>query len=160
MTGDRAEATVEMIIKALAGTKQRGVLYTAGRTPYQAEMPEAVFSVGSILHQWLFPQMAAVVHHGGAGTTAAALRAGVPSIIAPFMGDQPFWAQRLRGLRAAPRPNARRRLTAENLATAIDAVFAEPRIQARAAEIGERIRSEDGIARAVKVIEQFEMTSK
>jgi UDP:flavonoid glycosyltransferase YjiC (YdhE family) len=109
---------------------------------------------GSLPHSWLFPHMAAVVHHGGVGTTAAALRAGVPSIVAPFFGDQPFWGQRVAALGVGPRPILRRRLTVDNLAEAIRCTVSDTEMRTRAAELGERIQAEDGIARAVAVIEQ------
>ena len=75
--------------------------------------------IDSIPFSWLFPQMMAVVHHGGAGTTSMGLRAGVPSIVTPFMGDQPFWGQRVHELGVGPRPIPLRRLTVDQLTEAI-----------------------------------------
>ena len=99
--------------------------------------------------------MAAVVHHGGAGTTAAGLRAGVPSVVVPFMGDQPFWGRRVAALGAGPAPIPRKRLTAERLAAAITRAVSEPAIGREAAAVGRRIRREDGVAAAVGVIDRF-----
>ena len=82
-------------------------------------LPDNVRLIGSVPHSWLFPRMAAVVHHGGAGTTAAGLRAGVPSILTPFFGDQPFWGQRVQALGVGPAPIPRPRLTIDRLAQAI-----------------------------------------
>ena len=108
----------------------------------------------AVPHDWLFPHMAAVVHHGGAGTTGAGLRAGVPSIIAPVSNDQPFWARRVKALGAGPAPILRKRLTADRLAQAICVAVTDESIRKRAAELGETIRAEDGVVNAVRVINQ------
>jgi len=105
-----------------------------------------VLAVGDIPHDWLFPRTAAVVHHAGAGTTAAGLRAGVPALPVPVMADQPFWASRLHQLGVAPRPLPFRDLTAEALGAAITACLSEPAHRRRAAEIAHRIAAEDGAA--------------
>ncbi len=96
--------------------------------------------------------MAAVVHHGGAGTTGAALAAGAPSIVTPFFGDQPFWGRRVHTLGVGPAPIPRRRLTAEKLATAIQQAVSDEAMRRRAASLGERIRADRGIEHAVAVI--------
>ncbi len=103
-------------------------------------------------HGWLFPRCAALVHHGGAGTTAAGLRAGVPQALTPFASDQPFWARIVRGLGAGPDPIPPRRLTAERLAGAIRQAAGDPALRARAAALGQAIRAEDGVAQAVALI--------
>jgi UDP:flavonoid glycosyltransferase YjiC (YdhE family) len=111
--------------------------------------------IGSAPHTWLFPRMAAVVHHGGAGTTAAGLRAGVPSIVVPFFGDQPFWGQRVAALGVGPAPIPRQKLTADALAQAIQHATTDTTMQRKAAELGAKIRAEDGVAEAVKQIERY-----
>ena len=120
-----------------------------------ARLPESVYMTGSIPHAWLFPRMAAVVHHGGVGTTAAGLRAGVPSLAIPYFGDQPFWGQRIAALGVGPQPIPRSRLTADRLARALQTVTTDTAMQAQAARLGEAIRAEDGIGNAVRVIEDF-----
>lgn len=105
-----------------------------------------VLPVGDVPHDWLFPRTAAVVHHAGAGTTGAALRAGVPAVPVPVMADQPFWAHRLYELGVAPRPVPFQDLTAEALADAITACLTEPALRRRAAELGRGIAAEDGAA--------------
>ncbi|MFC1232157.1 MULTISPECIES: glycosyltransferase [Streptomyces] len=105
-----------------------------------------VLAVGDVPHDWLFPRTAAVVHHAGAGTTAAGLRAGVPAVPVPVMADQPFWASRLYGLGVAPRPVPFRDLTAEALGDAITACLSEPAHRRRAAELARGIAAEDGAA--------------
>jgi UDP:flavonoid glycosyltransferase YjiC (YdhE family) len=117
-------------------------------------LPENVIMVGSIPHSWLFPKMAAVVHHGGAGTTGAGLRAGVPSIITPFFGDQPFWGHKVYNLGVGPKPISRKRLTVENLTDAIQQAVSDTTMRKNASSLGERVRAENGVARAVEFIEQ------
>lgn len=106
-------------------------------------------------HDWLFPRMAAIVHHGGAGTTAAALRSGVPALVAPFTADQPFWGQRVYNLGVGPKPIPRSRLTADRLAEAISGMVYNRLMRERAAALGEKIRAEDGVGRAVEIIDRY-----
>ncbi|MEU9576557.1 glycosyltransferase [Streptomyces chilikensis] len=108
-----------------------------------------VLAVGDVPHDWLFPRTAAVVHHAGAGTTAAGLRAGVPALPVPVMTDQPFWASRLRRLGVAPRPLPFEDLTAEALAAAVTACLSEPSHRRRAAALARRIAAEDGAGRVL-----------
>lgn len=116
-----------------------------------ARVPEKnVLVIGDEPHAELFPRMAAVVHHGGAGTTAAALRAGVPAVTVPFTADQPFWARRVAALRAGPEPIPRRRLTPDRLARAIAAA---PDFRPGARAVADRLTGEDGTATAVRHIE-------
>jgi sterol 3beta-glucosyltransferase len=110
--------------------------------------------IGSTPFSWLFPRMAAVVHHGGAGTTSMGLWAGIPSIVTPFMGDQPFWGRRVYELGVGPQPIPRRRLTVDGLAESIRCAVSDTAMRERAARLGECIRAENGIARAVAIIEQ------
>lgn len=79
-------------------------------------------------HEWLLPQVAAVVHHSGAGTTAAGLRAGRPTVICPFFADQPFWGRRVHALGAGPLPIPQRELSARRLAKAITTATSDPEI--------------------------------
>jgi UDP:flavonoid glycosyltransferase YjiC (YdhE family) len=109
--------------------------------------------IDSIPHSWLFPRVAAVVHHGGAGTTAAGLRAGVPAVIVPFFGDQPFWGQRIAELGVGPKPVPRKKLTVERLAEAIQTAVIDDGMRQRAADLGSKIRAEDGVGRAVEIIQ-------
>jgi UDP:flavonoid glycosyltransferase YjiC (YdhE family) len=121
-----------------------------------ADLPGSVFMLDSVPFSWLFPRVAAVVHHGGAGTTAAGLRAGVPSVVVPFFGDQPFWGERVADLGVGPAPIPRQKLTAEGLARAIDGAVTDQTMRRRAAELGATIRAEDGTARAVAVVQGVE----
>jgi UDP:flavonoid glycosyltransferase YjiC (YdhE family) len=144
-----------LMLRALEIAGQRGVILLPGEEAASARLPENVFAVQSVPHDWLFPRMAAVVHHGGAGTTAAGLRAGKPAVVVPFLGDQFFWGDRIFRLGVGPKPLRARQLTAEKLARAITAATTDERMARRAAAIGQRIRAEDGVARAVEAVESI-----
>ncbi|HMQ34311.1 MAG TPA: glycosyltransferase [Chloroflexaceae bacterium] len=154
MPSSRPEEAAAMAVEALTRIGRRGLLYGGWGGLRAEQLPEHVHLTGSVPHSWLFPRVAAVVHHGGVGTTAAGLAAGIPSIVTPFFGDQPFWGQRVHELGVGPRPIPRRRLTADSLAEAVCVATSDQQMQARAAELGERLRAEDGVDRAVAVIER------
>ncbi|MBN2086030.1 MAG: glycosyltransferase family 1 protein [Anaerolineales bacterium] len=135
---------------ALKRSGQRGILPAGNSIPPPEQEDADIFSVGSVPHRWLFPQMSAVVHHGGAGTTGVGLRAGVPNIVIPFTADQPFWAARVRALGAGPEPIPLRKLTAEKLAAAIDQSLHDAAMRARCRALGVKIDAEDGVERAVE----------
>jgi UDP:flavonoid glycosyltransferase YjiC (YdhE family) len=151
MASREPEATADLVLSALAATGQRAVMLSGWAGLQADRLPPSVMMVESVPHAWLFPRVAAVVHHGGAGTTAAGLRAGVPSILIPFFGDQGFWAERVRALGVGPEPIPRPKLTAERLATAIQQSVADEALRRRAAELGATIRAEDGVGRAVTI---------
>jgi sterol 3beta-glucosyltransferase len=97
--------------------------------------------------------MAAMVHHGGAGTTAEGLRAGKPTAVFPSnFGDQLFWGRRVRALGAGPEPVTQERVTAEGLAAAIRAITEDEMMRSRAADVGDEMRTEDGVSRAVEIV--------
>ena len=106
-------------------------------------------------HEWLFPQVAAVVHHGGAGTTAAGLRAGKPTISCPLLGDQAFWGRVVYERGVGPRPIAQQQVSAERLGDAITTAVPDPMLHREAADIGTKIRTEDGVAHAVAIISRI-----
>jgi sterol 3beta-glucosyltransferase len=112
--------------------------------------------VDSVPFSWLFPRVGAVVHHGGAGTTAFSLRAGVPSIVVPFFADQPFWGHLVVKLGVGPKPIPRKKLTAERLAKAIDMAIADQRMRQCAVDLGSKIQAEDGVQLAVEVIQKIQ----
>jgi sterol 3beta-glucosyltransferase len=122
MAGSDPDALSAMVVEALARVKQRGILASGWGGLAHANLPDHVIAVESVPHDWLFPQMAAVVHHGGAGTTATGLRVGVPSIVVPFLADQFFWGQRVAQLGVGSNPIPRQQLTVQRLAAAIDGV--------------------------------------
>jgi UDP:flavonoid glycosyltransferase YjiC (YdhE family) len=109
-------------------------------------------SIGAVPHEWLFPQMAAVVHHAGAGTAAAGLRAGVPTVSVPIYTDQPFWAARITALGAGPRPVPYKELSTERLADAITEATTAPAYTARARQLSAALAAEDGTAPVVAAL--------
>ncbi|HEX5120169.1 MAG TPA: glycosyltransferase [Pseudonocardiaceae bacterium] len=113
---------------------------------------DGILAIGDVPHSWLFPRMAAVVHHGGAGTTAAALRADRPSVLTPIYADQPLWAARVHALGAGPEPLPLRRVTASALATAIRAAITDDRYAAAARRLADRLAAEDSISPAVPAL--------
>ncbi len=146
--------SARLALKALELSGQRGVIASGWGGLKAGDVPESVYLVESLPHRWLFPRMGAVVHHGGAGTTAAGLVAGVPSIVVPFMGDQGFWGKRVADLGVGTAPIPRKRLTAERLAAAITQTVTDPAMRQRAADLGQKLNAEDGIAQAVTAIER------
>lgn len=155
MSSRKPEETADLILAALARTQQRAIIHAGWGGMQRVDLPDTVMMVDNVPFAWLFPRVAAVVHHGGAGTTAAGLRAGVPSVIVPFFGDQPYWGQRVADLGVGPAPIPRKKLTAERLTQAIQTAVTDQAMRGRAVELGARIRAEDGIARAVAVVEQM-----
>jgi sterol 3beta-glucosyltransferase len=147
--------TANLVLAALDRAGQRGILVSGWGGLSQAHLPDAVHMMESVSHSWLFPRVAAAVHHGGAGTTAAGLRAGVPSIVVPFFGDQLFWGQRVEKLGVGTAPIPRKKLTVENLARAIDQTVTDPVMRQQAANLGAKIQAEDGITNAVRIIESI-----
>ena len=145
--GDTARVAREAV-EALRLTGTRGVISGMGRLD---GLPDDVIAIDGAPHSWLFPRMAAVVHHGGAGTSAAGFRAGVPSIITPFALDQHAWACRAHELGVGPKPVPAKRLTAVKLAQAIRAATT-PEVIERARRLGEAIAAENGARDAAMVI--------
>ena len=149
------EHTARTVLGALARAGRRGIVSTGWGGMRPEELPRHVFAVGSVPHEWLFSRVAAVVHHGGAGTTAAGLRAGRPSILTPFFGDQGFWGRRVHALGVGPRPVPFQRITEEWLAGAIQEAVGTGEMQRRAAELGVRLREERGVEHAVLAFERL-----
>ncbi|CAA9577642.1 MAG: UDP-glucose:sterol glucosyltransferase, partial [uncultured Thermomicrobiales bacterium] len=142
-------------LEALERSGRRGVLASGWGGLTAADLPDTVFPVTSIPHTWLFPRMAAVVHHGGAGTTGAALRAGVPSVVVPFGLDQPFWGRRVAALGVGTQPIPRKRLTSARLAKAITESTTDAAMLRRAGALGRDLGAEDGVGAAVALIHRF-----
>jgi UDP:flavonoid glycosyltransferase YjiC (YdhE family) len=155
MTGRDPRKMTDVVRRAVKRSGQRAVLLSGWGKFGEADLPNTIYSLPQAPHNWLFPRMSAVIHHGGAGTTAAGLRAGVPSILVPHFADQPFWANRIEDLGVGPKGIIRHRLTAENLADAIVEATTNPNIQHKAAELGKKIRSENGVRQAVELIEDY-----
>ena len=154
MTSRDPKRITQLILDAVIKSNQRAILQSGWGGLQAEDLPESVMMVGSIPHSWLFPKMSAIVHHGGAGTTAAGLRAGVPNLVIPFFGDQPFWGQRLSELGVGPDPISIKKLSANSLSSSIEIMISDPDMASRARSLGEKIRDEKGVDNAVKIIER------
>lgn len=152
MPGLDPQRMAAVVVEALAKAGKRGLFATGGGALAGHGLPETVHVIDAAPHDQLLPRVAATLHHGGAGTTGASLRAGRPTVICPFFGDQPFWGRRVAALGAGPPPLDRRRLTADSLAAAIMATDS-PEMRRRAAATGAAIQAEDGVATAVRFVE-------
>lgn len=155
MAGRDPAELARLVIEALAKSGQRGLLLTGWGGIRTESLSENLLVVESAPHGWLFPRMSAVVHHGGAGTTAEGLRAGVPSVIVPFILDQFFWGARVKRSGLGPAPIPRKRLTADRLATAIRIAVTDTDIRQRTRLCGAAIRAENGIGNAVGVVNSY-----
>lgn len=155
MVDHKNEEVTQTIIKALEETQQRGILLAGWGDMGKGLLPDNIFRVDSVPHDWLFPRVAAVVHHGGAGTTAAGLRAGVPSVIIPSFGDQFFWGWRVHKLGVGPKPISRKKLTINSLSGAIQQAISEVSIRDKSVDLGRKIRAENGVETAVELIEIY-----
>lgn len=154
MASQDPEQTAQMVLAAFKQAGVRGLIASGWAGMTADDLPDDVFLLEKAPHDWLFPRMAAVAHHGGAGTTAAGLRAGVPSIVVPTRGDQPFWGRRVHDLGCGPAPIPRKQLTADRLAYALRMAVTHDPMRARAAAVGEQIRAEDGVAAAVRIVQE------
>jgi UDP:flavonoid glycosyltransferase YjiC (YdhE family) len=153
MTPDQGERLNDIIAAAVGRAGVRAVVQSgwAGLVP----SGDDILGVGDVPHDWLFPRMAAVVHHAGAGTTGAGLRAGVPAVGVPVLVDQPFWAARLHHLGVGPPPLPLHQLTADALADALRTCLDRPAYRDRATELGHRISAEDGAEAVLTQIAQL-----
>jgi sterol 3beta-glucosyltransferase len=149
---NHAAEKIDYIVRAsLEQTKQRGVILSGWGSVRHPPSKDFLY-LDVVPHDWLLPHCKMVIHHGGAGTTSAGLRAGVPNIVVPFMADQPFWGKRIYAMGASPKHILVKNLSVEKLAAAI--VEAESKvIRERAQVIGQHIRGEDGVNQAVRLIE-------
>ena len=151
---NRDRKRIDRIVReALEQTGNRGVILS-GWSRIQESSSSDLLYLEATPHDWLLPRCKMVIHHGGAGTTAAGLRAGIPNIVVPFMGDQPFWGERVYAIGAGPRPVLVKSLSARKLAQAI-LESEHHTLQQRADTIGRQIRAEDGTTEARKWIEEY-----
>jgi UDP:flavonoid glycosyltransferase YjiC (YdhE family) len=155
MTGGDPAATSALVLEAVRRAGVRAVLLSGWGGLDAAALPSGVLVLDEVPHDWLFGRIAGVVHHGGAGTTAAAFRAGVPQAVVPHMADQPYWGRRVRALGAGPSPLPRHKVTAASLAGALAALTGDAGMRARARAVATAVRAEDGVGEAVRLIRGF-----
>lgn len=147
------QQTYQVVLEALQRCGQRAILASGwGGVLGQVEPNSRLYSLDYAPHEWLFPRMAAVVHHGGIGTTTAGLKAGAPTVIIPFNYDQPFWGAQVARLGVGPAPIPRQQLNAERLAQAIQMCLEDESIRQNAAVMGRQMRCEDGICHTIEII--------
>jgi sterol 3beta-glucosyltransferase len=157
MINRQAERIYKVVAEAIAKSHHRAIFLT-GWGDWKADpVPENILPLQAVPHAWLLPRCKAVIHHGGAGTTAAGLRAGIPNIVIPHTADQPFWGGRVRALCAGPAPLPLKKLTAPRLLAAL-AEAESPPIIAAAEATGRLIRAENGVEAAIRLIEQTKLT--
>jgi UDP:flavonoid glycosyltransferase YjiC (YdhE family) len=149
MSPRKPAALERTIFEAVEGAGVRAVVLRGAARLGSGETPDDICMVDEVPHDWLFPRVRALVHHGGSGTTGMGLRAGVPALAIPFFFDQAFWGSRLAVLGVGPDPIRYRRLTAQRLAAALDVITQDAGMRGRAAAIGARVRGENGVADAV-----------
>lgn len=154
MTNREPAEVAGAVVSALKSAGVRAIVLSGWGGLSKSELPPDMFAVDWVPFDWLFSKVAAVVHHGGAGTTAASLRAGLPTIVVPFFLDQFYWGKRVFDLGVGPQPIFRKHLEAESLAAAIRLATTSRDMRERASALGQRIRAENGVARAVSTFER------
>lgn len=155
MISSNPEELTRLVVEALEQSGQRGIILGGWAGLAESTLPSTILRVDHVPHSWLFPRTATVVHHGGVGTTHAGLRAGRPTVIVPFFGDQPFWGDRVFELGAGPAPVPQQGLTAGQLTAAISKATHNQKMQEMAEQIGVQIRQEPGVAQAIAIIEDY-----
>ena len=148
------ERIYQSVFEALARTKNRAIILSGWSEVQNLDFSENVLVMESVPHDWLLPRCKLVIHHGGAGTTAAGLRSGIPNLVVSFAADQPFWGARVHAIGAGPQPIPVKKLTAEKLVAAL-AEADEDALRNSAQAVGRKIRAEDGVGASVKFIEAY-----
>ena len=144
-----------LVVQAAKLAGQRLILQSGWAGLGQQDLPSTIFALDYAPYRWLFPRLAAVVHHGGSGTTGFGFWVGIPNILTPFLFDQFYWGERIQVLGVGPAPIPQKALTAEKLAAAMETAVTNQSMRQKAAVLGEKIRQEDGIETAVHLIKQL-----
>lgn len=153
MVGRDPQRTGRIVTEAVRLARVRAVIVTAWGGIVPDGMHNDIIYMDEVPFDWLFPQMAAIVHHGGSGTTGSATASGRPQVICPFLKDQKFYANRLFTTGATPAPLPQQQLTVANLTNAIRLAVGNKTLASRAAELGERVRNEGGFVDALRALE-------
>jgi UDP:flavonoid glycosyltransferase YjiC (YdhE family) len=155
LSPDDAAETADLVLSALRQTGVRAIIQGWNEYLTGKDLGDDILHAGSIPHTWLFQRAAAVVHHGGFGTTASAFAAGIPQLIIPHIIDQFVWGNVVQSKTAGPKPISRAKLTTENLSHGILECLQNNQMISTASELGSRIRQEDGITKAIDLIESI-----
>lgn len=142
-----------VVRESLVQTGNRGIILS-GWSRVKNHSSDQLLYLDAVPHDWLLPRCRMIIHHGGAGTTSAGLRAGIPNIVVPFTADQPFWGRRVHVIGAGPRPIPVRKLSTEKLTRAILEAESDP-YRERARTAGQMVRNEDGVGQAIAFIESY-----
>ena len=151
-TGDPAQLA-RIVVEGVRLTGMRAILATGWGAIGKVEIPDTVCLIRGAPHSALFKHVSAVVHHGGAGTTAAGLRAGLPTLICPLVVDQPFWGRRVSSLGCGPKPQSLKGLRSERFADGLTELTQTASYRVRAREVASAMAEEDGVTRAVEIVE-------
>ena len=143
----------QIIRSALERTNNRGIILS-GWSKVKNKSSSDVLYLDAVPHDWLLPRCKLIIHHGGAGTTSAGLRAGIPNVVVPFTADQPFWGKRVHAIGVGPQPILVKRLSSEKL-TRVIVEAEEETVRKQAQLIGQRIRIDQGVGQAVDLIERY-----
>jgi sterol 3beta-glucosyltransferase len=150
--GRNTAAITRTVVDAVTAADVRALLVTGFGGLKGVEFPARIFPVQTVPYEWMLPRVSAIVHHGGAGSTASALRFGVPNGAVTFGFDQQLWGERVHALRAGPAPLPATQLTVEALSRTLRQLTSNPKMRAMAQAASRRIRSEDGVSAAVSTI--------
>lgn len=153
MSGRRPWQVLQTVIAALQKAGIRGIVAGKAWTSLQIDLPDTILLLDQVPHDGLFPRVSAVVHHGGAGTTAAGIRAARPTLICPFILDQFYWGERIYKLGVGPAPLPQKKLNTERLATALDELTTQAHFRKNAQHLADKLRHEEGLANAISIIE-------
>jgi sterol 3beta-glucosyltransferase len=148
-----AQKIDQIVSESLRQTNHRGIILF-GWSEVKKESLNNILYLDSVPHQWLLPHCQLIIHHGGAGTTSAGLRAGIPNIVIPFTADQPFWGNRVYAIGAGPKPISVKKLSVANLTQAILEAD-DPLLRKRAQLIGQELKYEQGVETAIWFIEKY-----
>jgi sterol 3beta-glucosyltransferase len=160
MVDEQIEHATHIVLRALQANGQRGILLGGWGGLGKGELPPTILRIDAVPHHWLFPQLAAVVHHGGAGTTATGLRCGRPTVVVPFFADQPFWGMHVHELGCGPHPISFARLNVSNLADAIDKAVNDPAYSHNAKSMAVKLQNEQGVDKAIAMSTTFLETNQ
>lgn len=149
------ELVAKIVLQAIERAGVRAILGRGWGGLQPESVPPTVHLVDDLPHDWLLPRCAAVVHHGGAGSLAAGLRAGRPTLVVPHAFDQPLWGKRVRELGVGPEPLSKKKLGPETLAERIGTLVGDPAFRSAAEQLGERIRAESGVTTAIEFMNRF-----
>lgn len=153
------QATARLVVEAVQQSGQRAILHAGWGGLSLEHLPPEIYPITYAPYDWLFPQMAGLIHHGGSGTTGFALSSGVPSCVAPFLFDQFYWGERSAALGVGPRPLAFRKITVNRLAACISNLVGNRSYRASAAELASQLSKEHGLQEAARIIENLNLVS-